>query len=275
MFAGGPPCQGFSSQRRDAHLDGDKRNDLVLEYIRLVVELQPRFFFFENVPSFGGKRGEKYRQVMEATLNKYAVQSCLVNSADYGVAQTRKRYIAVGRRRDQATSFRFPVPTVDKWRTVGEVIGKYPEPPQDYSVHIDYANHRRAKITPANVKRFSFVPQGGGWRDIPYKFRLDCHKTLRDGSWPDVYGRLRWDGQCPTITGGFADLAKGRYGHPLQDRSLTSREAASLQGFPDDFVFLGNRGDIRSQIGNAVPPPLAQAVGTEILRSLLCADGHL
>jgi len=87
-----------------------------------------------------------------------------------------------------------------------------------------------------------------------------------------VYGRLEWDAQCPTITGGFDSFTRGRYGHPCQDRPLTPREAARLQGFPDDFVFKGTRGDVRSQIGNAVPPQLAYAIGGEILRSLLCAD---
>ncbi|HRQ88198.1 MAG TPA: DNA cytosine methyltransferase [Bacteroidia bacterium] len=83
-----------------------------------------------------------------------------------------------------------------------------------------------------------------------------------------------WDGQCPTLTGGFDSFTRGRYGHPLSDRPLTPREAARLQGFPDSFAFEGTRGDVRSQIGNAVPPPVAFAVGTEILRCLL-HDEHL
>jgi DNA (cytosine-5)-methyltransferase 1 len=84
---------------------------------------------------------------------------------------------------------------------------------------------------------------------------------------------LEFDGQCPTITGGFDSFTRGRYGHPRQDRPLTPREAARLQGFPDTFVFVGTRGDIRSQIGNAVPPLLAEAIGTEVLKCLLRADG--
>ena len=98
--------------------------------------------------------------------------------------------------------------------------------------------------------------------------RARRHIQIATGGWPDVYGRLKWDGQCPTITGGFDSFTRGRYGHPLQDRPLTPREAARLQGFPDDFVFLGTRADIRRQIGNAVPPPLARIIGRAIIDQL-------
>jgi DNA (cytosine-5)-methyltransferase 1 len=276
LFAGGPPCQGFSKQKRGAHL-GDNRNNLILEFVRLVEELQPRFFAFENVAIFGQKRGKQYLRTMAETLSNYKIYPRFVNSADYGLAQTRERFIAVGRRRDQATRFSFPSPIVSEWKTVGDVLGKYPEPPEDYTDHPDFPNHQRARVTEINIRRFSYVPQGGGWQDIPYDHRLECHKKVdvSSGGWPDVYGRLKWDGQCPTITGGFDSFTRGRYGHPLQDRPLTPREAAAIQGFPDDFVFVGTRADWRRQIGNAVPPPLAAAVGAEILQSLLGADGEI
>ncbi|MFC1834157.1 DNA cytosine methyltransferase [Thermodesulfobacteriota bacterium] len=95
----------------------------------------------------------------------------------------------------------------------------------------------------------------------------------RAGGWTDVYGRLEWEGYAKTITGGFDSFSRGRYGHPLEDRPLTPREAARLQGFPDDYIFYGTRHDIRHQIGNAVPPPLAEVVGNEIKRSLMISDG--
>lgn len=276
LFTGGPPCQGFSKQKRGAHL-GDTRNQLILEYIRLVTELEPRFFLFENVAIFGQKRGRKYLDDMLNSLNKYQIYPHFYNSADYGLAQTRERFIAVGRRKDQNTEFVIPKPTVEKWKTVSEVIGDLPEPPMDYTDHPDYPNHSRARVTDINIKRFSYVTPGRGWQDIPYELRLKCHKKAdtKAGGWPDVYGRLCGDGQCPTITGGFDSFTRGRYGHPIQNRPITPREAARLQGFPDTFVFLGNRGDIRSQIGNVVPPPLAKTVGLEIIKCLLQADGHI
>ena len=276
LFAGGPPCQGFSKQRRGGHI-GDERNDLVFDYIRLVEEIKPRFMLFENVAIFGQLRGRQHLLAMRERLSDYNLNAHFFNAADYGLPQTRQRFIVVGERRDQGGHFSIPQPTVAKWKSVGEVIGDMPPPPDDYSLHPHLANHQKARITPANVERFSHVPQGGGWQDIPHHLRLPCHQGAdpSSGGWPDVYGRLRSDGQCPTITGGFDSFTRGRYGHPTQDRAITPREAARMQGFPDSFVFHGNRGDVRSQVGNVVPPPLAEAIGLEILRALLISDGKI
>lgn len=274
LFAGGPPCQGFSKQKRGAH-NGDERNELVIEFARIARSIEPRFFLLENVAMLGGKRGKVFLERVHHVLVDYKLYPHFYNSADYGLAQTRERFVLVGKRRDVTAPFRIPKPTVSQWLTVGGVLAGLPEPPENYSDHPDYPNHQRARVTGANIKRFSFVPQGGGWQDIPWEHRLQCHKTVnpKRGGWPDVYGRLRADGQCPTITGGFDSFTRGRYGHPFADRPLTPREAARLQGFPDSFVFLGTRADIRSQIGNAVPPPLAKAIGAAIIHSLTAKVG--
>ena len=276
LFAGGPPCQGFSKQKRGAHL-GDSRNDLVKEYIRIVGELHPRFFFFENVAIFGQKRGKEYVTLMHERFTDYEIEYGFANSANFGLPQARERFLVVGRRRDVGGAFSFPTRIVSKTTTVGEALSGLPEPPRDYSVHRDFSNHQRARVTELNIRRFSHVPQGGGWKDIPYELRMPCHQRVDTdkGGWPDVFGRLQLDGLCPTITGGFDSFTRGRYGHPLQDRPLTPREAARIQGFPDDYAFEGTRGDVRSQIGNAVPPPVAFGVGSYILRALLVADGFL
>lgn len=268
LFAGGPPCQGFSKQKRGAHL-GDKRNALVLEFLRLLVELRPKAFLLENVPQLAQVRGRHLVDEFHE-LNEYRLCGKFYVAANYGVAQTRERFVMVGIRGDQLSDFSSPAPTTPNWLTVGEVIGDLPEPPLDYSVHPEFHNHQTARVTQANVERFSYVPQGGGWQDIPFEMRLPCHQTVdtKSGGWPDVYGRLKWDGQCPTITGGFDSFTRGRYGHPLFDRPLTPREAARLQGFPDSHVFLGTRHDVRHQIGNAVPVPLAQALGRAVLDAL-------
>jgi DNA (cytosine-5)-methyltransferase 1 len=276
LFAGGPPCQGFSKQKRGAH-HGDDRNKLVLEFARLVRECLPRFFLIENVDQLGQKRGREFVEGFKEHLRDYVLHPRFYNSADYGIAQTRGRFVLVGKRSDLKTPYRSPKPTVSdrsNWLTVGEVLDGLPEPPEDYSDHPEFPNHQRARVTPINIERFSHVPQGGGWIDIPMHLRLDCHQTEKPttGGWPDVYGRLRADGQCPTITGGFDSFTRGRYGHPYQDRPITPREAARLQGFPDSFRFCGTRAHIRHQIGNAVPPPLAEAVGRSILRALRVED---
>jgi len=276
LFSGGPPCQGFSKQKKGAHL-GDPRNELVGHYIRLIHEIRPRFFMFENVAIFGQKRGLKHIGEMRDKLNDYILYPHFYNSADYGLAQTRERFIMVGCRKDQGVKFTIPAPTTNNWKTVGAVLAGLPEPPLDYSNHPNFPNHQRARVSDLNIKRFSYVKQGGGWQDIPEHLRLPCHQKTdtSSGGWTDVYGRLHPERQCPTITGGFDSFTRGRYGHPFQDRPLTPREAARLQGFPDNFIFCGTRSDIRKQVGNAVPPPLAEAIALEILHCLLVADGLL
>jgi DNA (cytosine-5)-methyltransferase 1 len=270
LLAGGPPCQGFSKQKRGAHL-GDKRNALVLEFLRLVEEAKPRVFLLENVPQLAQIRGSHLIDQFHG-LSNYRLTGHFYVAADYGVAQVRERFVMVGVRSDLGGSFVVPAPTTPEpgWPTVGDSIGDLPEPPVDYSEHPRFHNHQAARVTQKNIDRFSYVPEGGGWQDIPFEYRLKCHQIVdvSKGGWPDVYGRLRWDGQCPTITGGFDSFTRGRYGHPRRDRPLTPREAARLQGFPDHYRFIGSRHDVRHQIGNAVPVPLAEAIGKGIREAL-------
>jgi DNA (cytosine-5)-methyltransferase 1 len=269
VLSGGPPCQGFSKQKRGAHLALDERNTLVREYVRLVTEIRPRSFVFENVQIFGQKRGRELIDHIEEELTAYSVYRYFVNSSDFGLAQKRARFIMVGIRRDVSES-RPVLVKAKKVITVRDAIGDLPPPPADFTEHASIPNHIKCKITPLNETRFRHVPQGGGWPDIPAHLRLDCHNgvDVAKGGWPDVYGRLEWEGQCPTITAGFDSFTRGRYGHPEQHRSLTLREGARLQGFPDNFRFYGTRYDVRVQIGNAVPPPLGRAVGDALKRVL-------
>ena len=269
LFSGGPPCQGFSKQRRGAAAFDDPRNRLVVEFARLTIEMRPKAFLFENVAIFGQKRGAKLIEEMEQMLGDYHVHCFQVCSSDFGLAQTRSRFMMIGLRRDVSSA----VPVLEhavKRSSVKDAIGDLPPPPDDYSEHPYFRNHGKCKITKLNEERFAHVPPGGGWQDIPWDLRLPCHRVTdpTKGGWPDVYGRLTWEGQCPTITVGFDSFTRGRYGHPEQHRAITPREAARLQGFPDDYVFLGNKMDVRTQIGNAVPPPLAQAAGLAIIRAL-------
>lgn len=273
LFSGGPPCQGFSKQRRGAHLAKDERNDLVREYARLVKEIGPKAFIFENVQVFGQKRGRDLIEYVQGELTNYNFTEHFVCSSDFGLAQRRSRFLMIGLRKDLDA----PAPILrgnGPHQTVWDAIGHLPPPPDDCSEHPDFPNHMKCRITPLNEQRFRHVPQGGGWADIPQHLRLPCHQEVdaSKGGWPDVYGRLQWGGQCPTITAGFDSFTRGRYGHPEQHRALTLHEGALIQGFPDRFRFYGNRGDVRLQIGNAVPPPLAKAVGLAIRQALAAAD---
>lgn len=269
IISGGPPCQGFSKQKRGAHLLEDRRNSLVLEFARLVTETRTRAFIFENVEIFGQKRGDDLIEEIRHKLANYRIYTFFVCSSDFGLAQKRGRFLMIGI--EQSESDTLPVlETTNQKRTIKDVIGDLPAPPNDYTEHPDFPNHIKCKITEVNEERFSHVPQGGGWQDIPKRLRLPCHQNadIKSGGWPDVYGRLSWDGQCPTLTAGFDSFTRGRYGHPEQHRSLTLREGARLQGFPDDFRFHGMRHDVRLQIGNAVPPPVAKAAGQAVSRVL-------
>lgn len=269
LLSGGPPCQGFSKQKRGAHLLSDSRNRLVLEFARLVHETKTRAFLFENVEIFGQKRGGDLIRELRDQLSDYNIYTFFVCSSDFGLAQRRGRFIMVGIDKEEI----FGVPMLELShvkRSVRDVIGHLPSPPEDCSEHLAYPNHIKCRISEANEERFSHVPPGGGWQDIPMHLRLPCHQIveLRTGGWPDVYGRLEWDGQCPTITAGFDSFTRGRYGHPEENRSLTLREGAMLQGFPEQFRFCGTRHDVRLQIGNAVAPPVAKAAADAIRRIL-------
>jgi DNA (cytosine-5)-methyltransferase 1 len=272
LFAGGPPCQGFSLQRRRGY-ESDERNDLVWDYFRLVEEMLPRAFLLENVVMLGKLRGHKYTRSGFARLTDlgYKISSGIVNCADYGMAQTRKRFIAVGIRSEQHFQFPQKVLLEGAYSTVREAIGDLPDCPEDFTEHSSLANHIRCRITQKNLEMISHVPQGGGWKDIPQHLWLDCMKRWKgaSGGWPDVYGRLAWNGQCPTITAGFDSFSRGRYAHPKYHRAITPREAARLQTFPDNFRFTGTRHDVRLQIGNAVPPLLAEVFGKAIKAVLI------
>lgn len=269
LFSGGPPCQGFSKQKRGAHLLDDDRNKLVLEYSRLVNELRPRAFLFENVEIFGQKRGKDLIDEIKIKLFNYNIYTYFICSSDFGVAQKRGRFLMIGIDKSEGNN----IPKLlksDTTLTIRDVIGQLPPPPEDYKEHPDIPNHIKCKITKINEERFSHVPPGGGWKDIPYDLRLKCHQKVdvTSGGWPDVYGRLEWEKQCPTITAGFDSFTRGRYGHPSQDRAITLREGAMLQGFPINYRFYGTRDAIRLQIGNAVPPPVSYAAGTAIINCL-------
>jgi DNA (cytosine-5)-methyltransferase 1 len=275
LLSGGPPCQGFSKQRRGAHLLEDDRNRLVLEFARLVKATKARAFIFENVEIFGQKRGSDLISEIRDRLSTYEIFTFFVCSSDFGLAQRRGRFLMIGIDKKE----RLSIPYIEKTtelKTIRDVIGHLPPPPNDCSEHPSYPNHIKCRITAENEERFSYVPPGGGWQDIPMHLRLPCHQVtdIRSGGWPDVYGRLEWDGQCPTLTAGFDSFSRGRYGHPQQNRSLTLREGALLQGFPEQFRFMGTRHDVRLQIGNAVAPPVARAAGEAVMRVLLGSNAR-
>lgn len=283
VLVGCPPCQGFSRMRNENGRN-DHRNDLVLVYLDYVNEFLPRFAVFENVPGIiRTAHGKKYYNRLVNGLKElgYALEERLEDAADYGVAQHRKRIIVIGGR-DYITP-PFPRKThgwvnstkvkngcLKPWKTVEEEIGndKYPplEAGENGEMEGAFPNHIAPRTGEKVMKFIKNVPKNGGSRtDVPEKLWLPCHKSHKGHL--DVYGRLAWDKPANTITTGCTNISKGRFVHPEQDRALTYREAAALQGFPDEFIFYEY--NISTQIGNAVPPPLAYAIASELRENLI------
>jgi DNA (cytosine-5)-methyltransferase 1 len=267
LLAGGPPCQGFSSQRRGSA--DDSRNELVGEYIGFAIALRPRVLLLENVPGLIGSRGRAQLAAGLPLLQQagYDWTSAVLDAADFGVPQRRLRAIVVAWDPQDAKPFRFPEALEAPRVTVRDAIGDLPEPPDDYSVHPSFPNHVRVRMSARNLERISHVPPGGGRLDIPSGLQLPCHRGTSHRHL-DVYGRMQWDEPAPTITAMFDNFTRGRFAHPDEDRNVTGREGARLQSFPDTFNFVGPKKDVARQIGNAVPPRLAIHIGTALIECL-------
>jgi DNA (cytosine-5)-methyltransferase 1 len=125
------------------------------------------------------------------------------------------------------------------------------------------------RLSKLNQQRLACIPQGGGMTDLPVELRVNCHKNGAEKiGHRYVYGRLDWNKPAGTITARFDSFTRGKFGHPLEDRNITLREGARLQTFPDDFIFTGTQESIAAQIGNAVPPVLAEAIGRQIVAAM-------
>jgi len=269
LLAGGPPCQGFSIQRIGS--DEDERDNLVLAYLELIGELMPQYFLMENVPGILGARGKSYSSLLLAGVQKigYSVSLKTLNAADYGVPQRRKRVIVIGARGQRGSlDDVFPVPSTPEGSrvTVREAIGMLPPPPDDPRAEPAIPNHVRDRLSPLNLRRLAAVGPGEGRTNLPPELLAACHLRSADEiGHRNVYGRMEWDKVAPTITARFDSFTRGQFGHPEQLRSITLREGALLQSFPIDFEFCGTKVEVARQIGNAVPPLFARALGEAII----------
>ena len=291
LLAGCPPCQGFSSLgKRDAN---DEKNELVYEYIRIINELEPSFILMENVPGMStGVGKEIFKNVVKELEENYHVEYATLNAADFGVPQIRKRLVLHGIRNDVYDNLGLakekqkilPKPTHSKekkkgyrkWVTVRKVIFDLPmlEAGESYDDGI-IKNHKARSLSEKNIERLQEIRLHGGNREmISEELQLECHKK-ENVSYTDTYGIINPDKPAPTITSGCTIISKGRYCHPTQNRGLSIREAARLQSFDDKFEFQGNMGEMSLQIGNAVPPKLAQASGKVIINYMGLYEDYL
>lgn len=274
-----PPCQGFSSI--GTHNKYDIRNQLIFEYERLIQELNPEFLLMENVAGMSRGIGKEiFKQFRESISEKYEIVYDILNAADYGVPQTRKRLVVHGIRKDilskvnQKTNFKISLPiqthseegkTKALWVN-SEVILDLPpiKAGEEYKGDGVY-NHISNNLSDINIRRIQHIRKHGGDRtSLPDHLVLECHK--RSSGHKDVYGVLDSSKPAITITGGCMSYSKGRFGHPTQDRALSAREAARLQSFDDEYIFIGNKTQLATQIGNAVPVKLAEASGKYFIK---------
>jgi len=262
VVIGGPPCQAFSPLGRMSPADNHGYlSKLWSKFLDVVADVKPAAIVVENVPEF--LRSEEYlkfRRRLRVDL-KYTCDAGVLNAADFGVPQKRRRGFTIGLRRGFP---RLPQPTGSR-RTVRDAIGDLPLVPTGADLHFG------RNPTLVSLQRYRAVPEGGNRFDL-LRNRPDitpnCWKRKKTGT-TDVFGRLWWDKPALTIRTEFFKPEKGCYLHPEADRPITHREAARLQTFPDDFVFVGSKTEIARQIGNAVPCALARAVAEELLLSLV------
>jgi DNA (cytosine-5)-methyltransferase 1 len=279
VVVGGPPCQGFSLQRRGDR--SDERNDLVQVFLDTALLLKPKFFVIENVLGLVSKHGIEFQRYVEDTARAagYRCHTSKLNAADFGVPQIRWRAFIVGERLDDGRAFfRFPEPILSEGEYLNVRIGlrDLPSPPEDGTPHEEYWNHfRESRLSKTNRERIMCVPEGGGREYLPKHLELPCHVNNRSHRHLDTYGRLAWAKPSVTITARFDSFTRGRFGHPTEHRSLTLREGARLQSFPDNFRFFGNREEVARQIGNAVPPLLAKAIGGAIIDALARRESNI
>jgi len=269
IVIGGPPCQGFSNL--GAHVPNDPRNQLWRHYIRAVQQVRPKVFVMENVPPLLSS-AEGAEIMREAEALGYEVKAKILNSADYGAPQRRRRVIFIG---SVVGSPHFPEPThVDpkkkdlttqhlcNWVSVRQAIGDLSLDPTGYEWHIGRNPTRKS------VERYKHIPPGGNRWNLPKELMPQCWiKKTKGGT--DLFGRMRWDEPSVTIRTEFFKPEKGRYLHPEAHRPITHREAARLQCFPDDFQWKGSKIEVAKQIGNAVPIRLAYAIAQAVKQTVL------
>lgn len=271
---GGPPCQGFSTSNQRTRSIDNKKNWMFQAFVGFVKRTKPAWVIFENVRGILETEGGLFAKQIRKDLEQlgYRCEQGLLNAADFGVPQSRSRFFIIGRlgAPPPALPSGGDVPRV----TVDDALHDLPVLTNGADVDVlayasearsDYARRLRNGLTECTghvvsrnaesiIERYPFIPQGGNWADIPaemmasYKDRTRCHTG--------IYRRL--DPVKPSVV--IGNFRKNMLIHPHEHRGLSVREAARLQSFPDGFVFKGSIGLRQQQVGNAVPPLLAEAV---------------
>jgi DNA (cytosine-5)-methyltransferase 1 len=286
LLAGGPPCQGFSKNvpRKHRYLD-DPKNLLVKSFLEYAEYLRPRVILMENVAEMKNGFDGQYTDEVVSRLESagYTVSHAVLNAADYGVPQRRRRAFFLANR--AGLTFRIPQAThlpkptmpflldqsqhVSVWEAIGDLPSLEHGEGEDWTPYATNAqseyqhivrnangavrNHIARKLQPTQLERLSSIGPGQGHKDLPPHLQVK-------GGYSGAYARLTKDMIAPTITRWVFHPGSGRWGHPVDPRVLSIREVARVQGFPDSYEFVGTYTQQAGQLGNAVPPILAMKV---------------
>jgi DNA (cytosine-5)-methyltransferase 1 len=302
LLIGGPPCQGFSIMgRRELW---DPRNGLFRDFIRIGCELRPKVMVIENVTGLATLEGGAVLHELDRVFRSagYVPDCAELLAAQYGVPQMRWRMFFIGWREDLKRSGGFPLPTHGR-AGIGELVPNRTVGPEDSAgfVTIEDAigdlplveagavttmydqrpkslyqramrlgapkrleNHYAPRLAPQNIERIRFLRPGEDWRALPRELLPSGMQRALRKDHTRRYRRMVWDGVARSIITRFRDPKSGEYIHPEQHRTISIREAARIQSFPDWFIFEKGYSKQYEQVGNAVPPLLARAVGAEL-----------
>lgn len=279
VIIGGPPCQGFSQkgQRKTIH---DERNFLFKYYVKVVDLVKPKYFLMENVPSLLSAENGFFKKEIEELFSSmgYSLNMGILNASDYGVPQSRRRAVILGKKGDVPLSLPSPANIhTTIWDAISDLAflnsgeGKeeqnYPYPATtDYEKEMRFGstvlkNHVATKHSKLALERLAMIPENAGKEVLPED---QLTKSIYSGTWT----RMRKNEESVTITTRFDTPSSGKFTHPFLNRAITVREAARIQSFPDTFIFLGKKGSQMKQVGNAVPPRLSAAIARVIMNDI-------
>lgn len=279
IIIGGPPCQGFSQKGKRKSINDD-RNFLFKSFVSVVELVRPQYFVMENVPNLLTTENGYFKKEIYELFEKlgYTLSSGILNSADFGIPQNRRRAIIVGKLGKMGLEL--PKPTLNKvsiWDAISDLAFlnsgegdfeqnyKFPSKTEYQSEMRGNSsklyNHIATSHSEIALERLKMIPQNGGKENLPHEHLT---KSIYSGTWT----RMRKEEQSVTITTRFDTPSSGKFTHPYLHRAITVREAARIQSFPDNFIFWGSKSSQMKQVGNAVPPKLANAIATIIKKDM-------
>jgi DNA (cytosine-5)-methyltransferase 1 len=277
ILAGCAPCQPFSTH---ANKNKDRKKsvkwNLIDEFRRLIGEINPDVVTMENVPNISKQK--VFADFVDfLRLNNYFISYSNIYCPDYGIPQKRRRLVLFASKFGNISIIP-PTHSQENYETLKMAIGDLPPVEAGVACPSDPL-HRTLKLTDINLQRIKASKPGGTWLDWREDLKLPCHKKKSGRTYKAVYGRMSWDEPSSTITTQFSNYGTGRFGHPIQNRALTVREAAILQTFPLDYKFYKNEDKIPIKrvsvyIGNAVPVDLGVVIGKSIMLHLEGQNGN-